>query len=128
MGSLLENAPYDYPFRETSEQLKLDVWSKGFEIPGRDPKTWRQDVCRRVMKYSEHGNIDSKYGWEIDHIYPRAKGGVSTWDNLQPLNWLTNRQKGDTYPYSCERENLVVISVRVSSINTDLINMPRKRI
>lgn len=128
MGSLLKNVPYDYPFRETSEQLKLDVWSKGFEIPNRDPKVWRRDVCHRVMKYSEHGNTDSKYGWEIDHIYPRAKGGVSTWDNLQPLNWLTNRQKGDTYPYSCERKSPMVISVRVSSVNMDFINVPRRRI
>jgi 5-methylcytosine-specific restriction endonuclease McrA len=101
MSQVLKDAPYQYPFERTSETLKLDVWSKGREIPNYDPAVWRRDVCGMVMKYSQHGNTDSKYGWEIDHIYPRAKGGPTTLDNLQPLNWQTNRQKGDTYPYQC---------------------------
>lgn len=97
------SSAYEYPFPDADETLKLDVWSKGEYIPNRDPAVWCRDICGRIMKYPEHGNTVSEYGWEIDHIYPRAKGGVSTIDNLQPLNWRTNREKSDTYPYFCNQ-------------------------
>jgi hypothetical protein len=96
------NADYEYPFGGASELLKLKVWSKGREIPNYDPNVWRIDICWKLMRYSEHGNTDSNFGWEIDHIYPRAKGGTSEINNLQPLNWRTNRRKSDTYPYYCQ--------------------------
>jgi hypothetical protein len=106
MGSSIKlsapDADYEYPFSAAGESLKLKVWNKGREIPNYDPYVWRMDACWRLMKYSEHGNTDSKFGWEIDHIYPRAKGGTSEIDNLQPLNWRTNRRKSDTYPYYCQ--------------------------
>ena len=92
---------YTYPFKGTDEATKLKVWAKGKPIANYDEKVWRHDVCGKVMKYSEHGNTDSEYGWEIDHIKPTAKEGPNTWDNLQPLNWKVNRSKGDTYPWNC---------------------------
>jgi len=52
-------------------------------------------------KYSDHGNTEAKYGWEIDHIKPLAMGGLDNIDNLQPLQWENNRKKGDTYPWNC---------------------------
>ncbi|MGC2237088.1 MAG: HNH endonuclease signature motif containing protein [Pyrinomonadaceae bacterium] len=54
------------------------------------------------MRYTDHGNTNSEFGWEIDHIYPEARGGKTVLGNLQPLYWKTNRQKSDTYPWSCE--------------------------
>lgn len=53
------------------------------------------------MKWSEHGNRLSEYGWEIDHIKPVARGGGDELSNLQPLNWKNNAAKSDTYPWSC---------------------------
>lgn len=96
---------YIYPFKSTDEQTKKAVWAKGKTINEKgtqyDPNVWRRDICGRAMKYSEHGNTSSEYGWEIDHIKPEAKGGKTTLDNLQPLYWKNNRSKGDTYPWSC---------------------------
>lgn len=77
------------------------VWIKGRIIQGYDSATWRYDTCGQVMKYSEHGNVNSGHGWEVDHIKPAAKGGGDELANLQPLQWDNNRRKGDTYPWSC---------------------------
>jgi 5-methylcytosine-specific restriction endonuclease McrA len=92
---------YQYPFRYADEKTKRLVWNKGAAIPGFDPSQWRRDVCGHAMSYTEHGNTDSQFGWEIDHIYPREKGGPTTWDNLQPLYWRTNRHKSDKVQWSC---------------------------
>ncbi|HIP78015.1 MAG TPA: HNH endonuclease, partial [Kiloniellaceae bacterium] len=54
------------------------------------------------MRYADHGDHQSKFGWEIDHIRPVSKGGSDRLDNLQPLYWENNRRKGDTYPWYCE--------------------------
>lgn len=77
------------------------VWQKGAAIPGYDPNVWRRDICGHAIKFSEHGNINSDYGWEIDHIWPVAKNGSDNIANLQPLYWETNRDKADTYPWDC---------------------------
>lgn len=45
----------------------------------------------------KHGSAEEL---EIDHIKPIAKGGKSTYDNLQTLCKKCNQQKGDTYPYT----------------------------
>lgn len=92
---------YQYPFKGTDEQTKLTVWKKGSPIDKYDSAIWRRDACGHAMKYSEHGNTESEFGWEIDHIKPSAKGGPNTFENLQPLFWETNRSKGDTFPWDC---------------------------
>ncbi len=58
------------------------------------------DISGRLMLWDEYGNRNSEFGWEIDHIVPREKGGHSVLENLQPLNWRTNEEKSDTYPWS----------------------------
>lgn len=92
---------YKYPFNNVDDGSKLRVWAKGKVIGDKDPALWRTDICGSVIKYNDHGNINSKYGWEIDHIKPTAKGGLNDFNNLQPLYWKHNREKGDIYPWTC---------------------------
>ncbi len=92
---------YVYPFKSAGELLILLVWEKGHPIGNLDPNIWCQDICGAKIKYSEHGNTNSEYGWEIDHIVPTAKGGATEEDNFQPLHWENNRKKGDNHPWDC---------------------------
>lgn len=93
---------YQYPFKDSDEKLKLSVWLKGRRILGRNKNMWRRDKCGKLIKYSEHGNRDSEFGWEIDHKKPIAKDGDDSIDNLQPLHWKNNSRKGDTHPWFCK--------------------------
>ncbi|MBU0710742.1 HNH endonuclease [bacterium] len=90
-----------YPFKEANESLIIQVWRKGLIISGYDENVWRYDICGKLIRFSDHGNTDSEYGWEIDHIYPESKGGSDDISNLQLLQWENNRNKADTYPWSC---------------------------
>lgn len=38
-----------------------------------------------------HGDPDSPYGWDIDHIIPVERGGSDEWWNLRPLLCSVNR-------------------------------------
>lgn len=77
------------------------VWAKGLPINGYSPAIIRRDICGKMMFKSEYGNTNSPFGWEIDHIFPKSKGGSDLIHNLQPLQWQHNRTKGDTYPWYC---------------------------
>ena len=92
---------YRYPFSNAPESTVQAVWRKGQPIDGYSADEWRRDQCDHLLKYDDHGNTDSEYGWEVDHIVPTELGGSDDLDNLQPLYWRTNRQKGDTYPWAC---------------------------
>lgn len=80
------------------EAVVAAVWEKGTAVAGNDPAVFRQDQCKAWMKRTDYGDVNSKYGWEIDHIKPVAAGGGDGIANLQPLQWQNNRGKGDSYP------------------------------
>ncbi len=68
----------------------LSVWNKGRKIKDYDAEVWRHDDLGNVIKFADHGNRDSKHGWEIDHITPVADGGSDSLSNLRPLQWEAN--------------------------------------
>ena len=70
------------------------VWARGKDVEGRDRRVWRYDDCYALICFNDYGK-QSEYGWEIDHIIPRAKGGNDDISNLQPLQWENNRAKND---------------------------------
>ncbi len=84
-----------------TESQKKEVWKKGIPIYGESPDVWRKDTCGAKIKWSEHGNRDSSYGWEIDHINPVSNGGGDEIWNLQPLYWKNNLDKGDSLSWTC---------------------------
>lgn len=72
------------------------IWTKSTPIDGYDARIWRRDSYGHAMKFGEYGNCNSEYGWEIDHIFPVARGGSDELSNLQPLYWQNNRKKSDS--------------------------------
>jgi 5-methylcytosine-specific restriction endonuclease McrA len=92
---------YGYYFRGADEATKRAVWNKGTVVANYDPDTWRTDKCGAWMYYPAHGDRDAKYGWEIDHIFPKALGGSDYLSNLQPLHWANNAAKGDDPAWYC---------------------------
>lgn len=68
------------------------VWEKGKKVNNNDSNIWRKDDCNAWIQRSKHGDRDSKYGWEIDHIDPDGSNSLS---NLRPLQWKNNVDKKD---------------------------------
>ncbi len=80
------------------DKTKLLVWNKGtpanqngIDVSNR----YRFDRFNTLMQFSEYGNRNSDYGWEIDHIIPVSRGGSDNYQNLEPLNWKNNSAKSD---------------------------------
>jgi len=80
-----------------SQKIVDAVWRKGKANARYDRKLYRMDSFGAWMQKSPYGICD-KFGWEIDHIKPVAKGGSDELTNLQPLYWENNRSKGDEWP------------------------------
>ena len=75
---------------------KARIWDKAERCGIENEKNgFRKDQCGAWIKFSEYGNRNSKYGWEIDHIKPASKGGDEVINNARPLHWKNNASRQD---------------------------------
>ena len=79
------------------DEQKEAVWKKGTSVDGYDKDKYRKDACGAWMTRDKYGK-EELYGWEIDHVYPEAKGGDDSLVNLRPMQWENNRSKDDNFP------------------------------
>ena len=83
----LEREPYTSPY--TDVELRT-IWKKGRIIPKRNASEWRKDDLGNRIRFSDHGNRNSDFGWEVDHIIRIADNGTNDLSNLRPLQWESN--------------------------------------
>jgi hypothetical protein len=74
---------------------RVTAWQKANPVHGRDPNEWRVDAYGNLIRFDDHGDRSSPYGWEIDHIVPRARGGDDWLTNTRALHWRANVRKAD---------------------------------
>ena len=82
--------------RPFSKETIDRVWNKGKIVPEYDSRIWRWDRYKTLIRYSDYGNIHTKYGWEIVQIRLFANGASDDQSNLQPLHWKNKRLKGNS--------------------------------
>ncbi len=95
-----------------SEDIIDKVWEKDEIVSGYDSNIRRKDKCSAWITKSQYGNRDSNFGWEIDHIIPKTKGGRDELQNYQPLQWKNNLDKSDGTVNCCVQSS--------GEINVDL--------
>ena len=76
----------------THEQ-KSAAWNKAKAVGNNDPKKYRKDECGAWIKWTDYGDRNSQYGWEVDHITSKDHGGTDADSNLRALQWQNNAAK-----------------------------------
>lgn len=74
------------------------IWQTARAVEGMDAHMVRKDPCGAWIVRDKYGKPENEYGWEIDHIYPRIKGGDDNPQNLRAMHCANARSKGDSYP------------------------------
>ena len=93
------------------EQIKI-VWEKAKTQLNYDSDHIRKDECGAWIYFEKYGDRTSEYGWEIDHIIPKSKGGTDDICILQPLHWDNIVAKG---------EGLLVCKVTANGIHNTIV-------
>ena len=73
------------------------VWEKARRVKGKNRNLYRRDAQGNLI-YKPAFNRDSPMGWQVDHIWPRSKGGSDARRNLQALQTAANKRKSNKTP------------------------------
>lgn len=76
-----------------TREFAMRFWTKQY---GKELKV--TDFAGRIIVKSAYDDRSSKYGWNLDHILPQSKGGVTAEHNLVCCHILTNDEKANKFP------------------------------
>lgn len=78
---------------DLNRETAMRLWVKTY---GKETKV--HDFVGRTMVKGAYNDRNSDYGWNVDHILPQSKGGVTADHNLVCCHILTNDEKADKFP------------------------------
>lgn len=80
-------------FMDLKRETAMRLWNKAF---GKETKT--QDFAGRTIAKGAYNDRNSEFGWNLDHILPQSKGGVTADHNLVCCHIQTNDEKANKFP------------------------------
>ena len=78
---------------DLNRETAMRLWNKSF---GKESKV--TDFAGRMIAKGAYNDRNSEFGWNVDHILPQSKGGVTADHNLVCCHILTNDEKADKFP------------------------------
>lgn len=92
-----------------NRETALRLWNKRY-----GKATTVKDFTGREMAKGAYNDRNSAKGWNVDHILPQSKGGVTAEHNLAICNIQTNDEKADKFP-SFKANGIVFDIVKVQN-------------
>jgi len=80
-------------FMDLNRETAMRLWNKSF---GKESKAI--DFAGRTIAKGAYNDRNSNFGWNVDHILPQSKGGVTADHNLVCCHIMTNDEKADKFP------------------------------
>lgn len=90
---------------DLNRETAMRLWNKTY---GRESKA--RDYTGRMMAKGAYNDRNSDFGWNVDHILPQSRGGVTADHNLVCCHILTNDEKADRFP--CFTANGIPFEIR----------------
>lgn len=92
---------------DLNHETALRLWNKRF---GKKIKAF--DFAGREIAKSAYNDRNSNFGWNVDHILPESKGGVTADYNLEIVHIKTNDEKADKFPgFVANGKNFTIVKV-----------------
>ena len=92
---------------ELNKETAFRLWTAQF---GKTAKA--VDFAGREIAKAAYNNRNSKFGWNVDHIYPQSRGGKTADYNLICCHIKTNDEKADKFPCFVSNETRFEIQKR----------------
>lgn len=89
-----------------NKETAMRLWTSRY-----GKKTKAIDFAGRTMVKSAYDDRNSAFGWNLDHIYPQAKGGKTADHNLICCHILTNDEKADKICFNANSQSFKVVKV-----------------
>ena len=80
-------------FMDLNRETAMRLWNKSF---GKVTKA--TDFAGRVIAKGAYNDRNSEFGWNVDHVLPQSKGGVTADYNLVCCHIKTNDEKANKFP------------------------------
>lgn len=93
---------------ELNRETAMRLWNKTF-----GKETRAIDFAGRSIVKGAYNDRQSEFGWNVDHVLPQSKGGVTADYNLICCSILTNDEKADKFPcFKANDVNFEIIKVQ----------------